>query len=489
MLEAFRRSPDSLLIPRPNAPMLTPYDYFTTNNLDPSYVSQPRLLVLKLLPLSWCELRTYFDVYAGLPRLVRTPRMALGSDYHKTLEDGTHSAVELAAVEKAVAAVVSQLPELQQAYVNRGSPMALKLAHQWVEQILVRALVVAYTGEARELHVHGYIDLAQAELVTAADRLLSAVLVNGIADVVRIEPAVLEPGIPWDPYEVRHLTRELSGAKVRMDAFARHHTLQVRDVKTRQYNSVPRQALVVAAARDQCMYYLQFLTTLAHSPQYGYACLMESLARREVDGYSPLAEVGAVVLLVTHFGVLVNDYLALACGDDFAKLGGTKDRQLQVQSEGHHAASAYSLASVMSEADFRSILAAFHGNRFDKVDVGALFKPWKIALTPAHLSERAAHALHLFEHLEPASVCVEYHNVRTQRIIEVKQFEFEREILAARTREAAEFWRGTRQPVGTTDRERCKSCHYRSRCPSLNEPGERKSSVGDVIADFVAEAD
>lgn len=501
VLAAFGRPPDSLLAPRANASLPTPYEYFKTKNLDPSYVTQPRLLVLKLLPLSWCELRTYFDVYAGLPWHAATPRMALGSEYHKTLEDDAHRTVDVAAVEAAVAEVVARLPEPRQAYVARDNPMVLKLAYQWVEQILVRALVVAYTGQAREMHLHGYVNLEAGELAAKSHHLLRAVLVNGIADVVRLEPTPLEPSIPWDPTEVRQLSPELHGAKDRMDVLASHHTLQVRDIKTRQFNSVPRQELVVAGARDQCMYYLQFLTTLAHSADYGYASLMENLARRGVNGHGLLAEANAVVLLVTHFGVLVNDYLALARGDAIGFAAFDENRgspalaprlQVEVAKEEHvipaYNPSAYSLANVLSETEFRDMLEEFHGLRYADTDVSALFQPWKTALSPAYFSARAAQALHLFERFEPASVCIEYHNVRTQRIIECKQFEFDPEILAKRTHEAAGFWLGTRNPEGTTDRDRCKNCQYRSRCPTVNKPPERKATVGEAIAEFIAEA-
>lgn len=493
VLAAFGRPTDALLTRRRHASLAAPYDYFKNRNLDPSYVSQPRLLVLKLLPLSWCELRAYFDVYAGLPLLVRTPRMALGSDYHKTLEDRAHRIVDLAQVEAAVATLVARLPQPRQAHVTRGSPMTIKLAYQWVEQILVRALVVSYTGEAREMHLHGYIDLDAGVLAAKTEALGRAVLVNGVADVVRLDPVPLEEALSWDPTEVRQLSPELCGAKLRMDAFALHHTLEVRDIKTRQYNNVPKQELVVTAARDQCMYYLQFLTTLAQSPEYGYASLMENLARRGVDVRSSLAEASAVALLVTHFGVLVNDYLALARGNaiGFALFDTSRGAlpsapHLQVE-VAEKDAPVYSLANVLSETEFQALLADFHGTQYADIDVSVLFGPWETALTPAYFCARAAQALHLFERFEPSSVCVEYHNVRTKRIIECKQFAFDKDTLASRTQQAAGFWLGTRDPEGTTDRGRCKSCNYRSRCPSVNKPQANKSTVGEALAEFLAD--
>lgn len=520
VLAAFRRT-DALLLPPPLLQLPTPFEYYTKVNGDASAVTQPRLLVLKLLTLSWCELQAYFDVYAGLPRLVRTRRVTLGSNYHKSLEVSSHSTVSLEAVEAAVRKHVDKWPEPLRGHVSRGGALPSALAYQWVEQILVRSLGVAYAGEAREVHVHGYIDLGAGELATDRATFAGAprrmVLVNGIADVVRLEPVPRETAgaatgdlqpWAWDPAEVRQLTPELRRAKERMDLLARSHTLEVRDVKTRFYNNVPQQELVVAAARDQCLYYLQFLTTLSQSAEYGYASLMENLARRGVDGRGTLCEASAVTLLVTHFGVVVNDFLALARGeaigfaafdeaqvcpsastapksaDGAIETPGALDSLDPMQVE--MALPLYSLANVLSENEFRELLAQFHGTLYADVDVAPLFRPWKTALTPAYFCARAAQALHLFERFEPSSVCVEYHNVRTQRIIECKQFEFDRDILLRRTKQAAGFWDGRRRPEPTTDRDRCSSCSYKSRCPAINETPTKTANVGAALADFLA---
>lgn len=483
VLNVFGRGPDSLLMP-PKHSLPPPFAFYTQFNGDALYMAEPRLLVTKLLVLSWCELREYYEVYAGLPRRVPTARLTQGTDYHRVLEERLHRAIDPLTVSARVEEILGEMPEERVLALTQGGSMAFKLAHQWVEQILVRCLAVAHTGYAREMHLHGFLDLTSGELATSKSTIGQGVLVNGIADMVRLEPDPYgdDRALQWDPQAVLELGPALEGAKARMDRLATNHTLEVRDVKTRAYNNVPKQSLVVEAARDQCMYYAQFLTTLAQDEEYAYQSLVENFTRRHIQTSHPLGEAHAAALLITNFGVLVEDYMALARGDalGFAPFDNATTFYVTEQPP-----EAYSLANFVDERTFRTLLADFHGDYFADVDISVLFRKWQRPLTPAYFCARAAQALHLFEKLKPSSVCVEYHNVKTGRIIECKSFPFDKPTLEEASKRAAQFWAGTRPPISTDDTERCKSCDFRSRCAAVNEQAMDKALVGDVIKDFL----
>lgn len=428
----------------------SPFQYHSTTNGDPSYVSQPRLSVSKVLTAAWCELRTYFEVFAGLPAVPKLRRMKSGTAYHARLEETDYPAVDMGPLLLEIERYIRRLTPSQQRDAAACEPV-YELAHLWIE-LAARIVQMALTKRAREILVHGFLDLEQGMLATNESAFGEAVLVNGIADVLSLDavpgdklPTTL--GAPWD------FERELIRAKQTFSDLSQTHRLCVADVKTRASNSIPPQALVVDAAKLQCMYYGQFLYNLSRSAEFAYASCLENIRRRGVDPDAPLNPVLATKLIVAHFGVMVNDCLALA----------SKPNPLVSNL-------AFSLAGFVSESEFRGLVELHHGGAFsiDSMDLSPLFEEWGTPLTFAYVARRAGQAFNALEAFEPSLVTVEYHNVRTKLVIATKQAKFDRDRLQQSIMESGQFWSGRRAPRPTEDHDRCKYCDFRGRCPALN---------------------
>ena len=77
----------TLPIVSPLASHRTPFEFYTKHNPDVSIIKTPRLSVTKLLVNNWCQMRDYYKVHAGSPRLKSTPAMEQGTAHHARLED------------------------------------------------------------------------------------------------------------------------------------------------------------------------------------------------------------------------------------------------------------------------------------------------------------------------------------------------------------------------------------------------------------------
>lgn len=501
MLSAFKKSSESLLeLPEDSLP--SPFAYHSTVNGEPNYVSHPRLSVSKLLTDSWCELREFFEVYAGLPRSATTQRMQTGSDYHKHLEQQNHATVDEELLESIIDKQLSGFPEQEQAVLTQNM-FGSSLASHWTEQVLVRSLAVAFRQYAREMYVHGFLNFYSGKLATSTQELLLAVLINGIADIVKIDEwniqKELTSAFPWElesesqyveeiadrigaiqlnDHSVVDLTQELPKAKKELDNLAKTHFLHVRDVKTRAFNSIPPQGLVVQSARVQCMYYAQFLANLSQSAEFAYSSNLENAKRRGVDVDEPIGAALAVKLLLSNFAVLAVDLKRLARGDPIGFEAYDNHKVEPNTAE-------YSLRSFVTESRFREMLAQIYGDSSNVMisDVSELFKPWKQPLTLRYFAARAGQSFNLFQNFKPASVCIEYHNVKSHRIIACKHFPFDMRQLVQSTERACLFWSGQRKPQETLDRSKCKKCDFRTRCPAINKPSG--ALAGDAIYELI----
>lgn len=578
VLQAFRMPPDSLLdVPQDSLP--PPFAYHSAVNGEANYVTQPRLSVSKLLTDSWCELREYYEVYAGLPVFVRTRRMQAGSDYHKKLEDADHKVADTKTVAQLVREALLRYSPKEKEMLQQNE-FAATLAQNWTEQVVVRLLGVPHTKHAREVFVHGFLDLKTGKLATCEEELLQAVLVNGVADIVKMdewngedELTVLFPhtdawgmaevssdvdlevegtfnsastndtdttdnagttsteiasdsvlntgserlaaqsdtdkiatselsvsGAPGsdslanstvediaasdsiDSNPIAALTNKLSNthisvavldlvvelprAKERLDSLSSSHYLHVRDVKTRSWNSTPDQQLVVHAAHIQCMYYAQFLANLARNVDFAYASNLENAKRRSTDPDTPIGPALAVKLLLGSFGALARDMVRLASGEPigYARFDNAPPSPQP-----------YSLSMFVSEQEFREMLTHIHGDdqAVAQTNISALFGPWKTPLTLRYFAARAAQAFNIVQSFPPASVCVEYHNLKTRRIFAAKHAPFSQTELNESMWRAGLFWSGQRPPDHTDDRARCKNCDFHSRCSAINKELER----------------
>lgn len=497
-LERFERSQDSLLVPPKHLPL--PFAQHSTINGDKSYITQPRLSVTKLLTESWCELREYYKVFAGLPAEPRTKRLKEGSEYHGKIEALTHKTANT----ELVADQITHLTGDDQDLVK--NPKAADMGREWTERVVVRILSVARRSGAREILVHGFLDFKSASLVSSPDGLHLGVLVNGIADIVQLEDCereeerlklVKDAGeesadttgdsslhdiglmVIESPENVLPSVSDLSilipKAKKEAEMKAKTHSLHVGDVKTRRVDSIPAQASVVDSARIQCMYYAYFLCNLAQDSNFAYASIMENAKRRQVDPHAAIGIAHVNNILLSNFGVLVKDFLRLAKGD---KIGFAPFDDSLPES-----APMYSLSQLASEVEFREMLTIVSGKvpEFSEVDISALFSPWQRPLTFSYFAARAAQAYNVLEHFQPTTVGVEYHNSRTGQIIESRRYEFDQSDFDTQMERACLFWDGTREPEATDDVGKCRYCNFQSRCPAINVP--KQESIGGLIYD------
>lgn len=500
-LTAFGKLSDSLLeVPENSLP--PPFTYYTTvNDADPSMLSELRLSVTKLLTDSWCELQTFYSIYAGLPKR-DTSRMRSGTEYHQHLEDQNHAKVSADSLDAVIAEELAQFSDDEKT-ILRQNALAAKLGTQWTEQIVVRSLAVAKEKFAREILVHGFLNLYTGKLVTSADEFPSAVLVNGVADIVKIDnlechkdftrafPKKHEEqsqfvedisdrlgALKLGETPVADLSQELVQAKQTLDDLSKTHYLHVRDVKTRASNSVPPQQLAVDSAKIQCLYYAQFLDNLSTSVEFAYYSNLENARRRGVYPDTPIGAARAVGVLIANFPALVLDMKRLATGSPL----GFEDFDVHSIGPGSEEVSLeYSLGSFVSEQRFREILSQFYGedSHLLKEDISVLFGPWKKPLTLRYFAARTAQAFNVFHSFKPSSVCIEYHNVRTHQIIACKHFPFDSKQVDESLQRASQFWTGQRPPEETADRNKCKSCDFRSRCSAINH--NAKELAGDMI--------
>lgn len=505
VLAAFRKLPDSLLDIPDASSLPLPFTYHSTVNDDKSYVTQPRLSVSKLLTNSWCELANFFDIYAGLPR-IDSGRLQVGRNYHQHLEDQTHAQVDKEDLYKLVDEEMTRFSEDERAALMKNT-MGMYLGEHWMENGVIRLLSATKEHFAREVYVHGFINFYTGQLATTPEELLTAVLVNGIADIVKIDRSntaspytntfsrrkdlqsfLIEDlqlqlqALRLDKLQLVDLAEEVPRVKSEATKLSKDHYIHIRDVKTRAFNEFPRNSLMVEAARDQCLYYAQFLANLSQSPEFAYASHLENAKRREVDVDEPLGVALAVQSIITQFPVMVLDMKRLARGEP---IGFNEFDEFQkTRAENTEAADGekpFSISNFVTEARFREMLALFYSDSKElmEVDILDLFRPWKHPLTVRYFAARAGQAYNIFESFRPASVCIEYHNFKSRRVFGYKHFPFSLELLAQSMVNASRFWSGQRLPKATDDLTKCRRCDFRTRCPAINKPVD--ALAGDAI--------
>ncbi|OBA23598.1 hypothetical protein METBIDRAFT_76582 [Metschnikowia bicuspidata var. bicuspidata NRRL YB-4993] len=440
VLNAYGLQPDDLLIVPPLKNLPSPFDYHSKINGDKSYVHQPRLSVSKLLTDAWCELRSFYEIYAGLPRTSPLPTMKTGTEYHARLELKAHPKREVVTLKTQIILLLSKLsPEVRNEHVRtrHGS----SFAQNWMEQTVYRSICASHTKVVRELFIHGFLDLKLGNLVTSQTKLRDGVLVNGIADIVRIDAFnaveyINDAGLSSPLHEslveslpdgstefsltpVLDLSVEIPKAKKFMTNLARDNFLHMRDVKTRKLNTVPNQVLAVNAAKLQCMYYAIFLHNLSRSAEFAYASCLENLKTRRIDPDEPISIALATEFLVVNFRVVALDCVRLAKGQHIG---------FQKFDEYAHRLLDYSLSHFVTEDEFRLLMKIHYGEELDisDFDLTPLFTNWKIPLTLRYVSARTGQAFNIYEAFEPSSVCVEYHNPLKQEIIARMHYPFDR---------------------------------------------------------------
>ncbi|GEQ70565.1 hypothetical protein JCM33374_g4243 [Metschnikowia sp. JCM 33374] len=491
VLKAFRLPPDEILSIPPLKYLPTPFTYHSTVNGDTSYINQPRLSVSKLLTNAWCELRSFYEIYAGSPRSPPSSSMKAGTKYHAKLEAKEHPKLDDVSLKSELKTFLSKHPkETIKELVRTRS--AFEFAQNWTEQTVFRSICASHTKVARELFIHGFLDIGSGSLVTEENKLRDGVLVNGIADIVKIDmfntSKYLDDtdlddlssesstiNLPEDvSSNVLDLTFELPKAKETMNELAKDHYLHMRDVKTRRSNTVPDQLSVINGAKLQCMYYAIFLHNLSRDADFAYESCLENIRRRRIDPDEPISIALATELLVANFRTLALDYLRLAKGDSIG---------FPTFDEYSHNSRNYSLSQFIDEKDLRWLIEVHYGEELDisGVDLAPLFSNWKIPLTLRYFSARTGQAFNIYEAFKPSSVCVEYHNSVKQQLIARQHYPFDMHEMKESIAQTSKFWDGRRRPSHTDDPSMCNYCNFKKRCSAMN------SGIGPEAARLIHE--
>lgn len=488
-LEGLKKHPSSLLNIPNTLPQL-PFEVFTTQNYDRSIIDEPRLSVTKLLTDRWCELQHFYNVYSGL-QTETNQRLEAGKVYHNSLEEAEHVKRD---VGDAVDDLLERIEKLAESdYDLIRNHRLLYWSYDLVERVLVRMLYLTQHGVAREIYLHSFINLQDGSLIEDIEKLKDGVLVNGIADVVKLkghgagadkncEQLVEEVGNISVKHTVYDFPELIKIGRARVLSLGKNLTLEVRDVKTRKQRSLPPLKLIVDSAKYQCMYYVKFLTNLARDPNFTFHSLLESCSRRRGEPFEPIGELNTAVLLIKHFEVLVKDALRLAKGEEIGFKPFDDKMKDTFRAGSITMGQPYSLKNAISEEEFREYLSrVYDDSNLVNMDIAPLFKEWKYPLTPCYFAARAAQVYTTLKDVTPSSVAIEYHHIKSNEIFSEKVFPYKEKEIGKHLRRTALFWDGRRKPDPVDNLNKCGNCEFNSRCPVTNAP--KQETIGAAIYD------
>ncbi|RLV84600.1 Exonuclease V mitochondrial [Meyerozyma sp. JA9] len=459
-----------------------PFQFHSKINADASYVDMPRLSVTRLLVGSWCELRDYYRVYSGSPPVTKTAQMERGTDLHLQLEHDTHQQVDTEALDEYLRVLVQNaapgtLPV---------SPIESELAADWCENICSRLFSLVTASEAREVLVHGYLDLESGRL-ECTER---ATLVSGIIDLLKItnrqDPhdyslfEELQQSLEFDFGDIPlNMPRFFAIAASIIASHSHTFTLQISDIKTRSLNRLPAQTSVLEAARHQVGIYRKFTETLAEN---GYNMFLKNAQIRHADVDKPIEFSTAVQLLRKYPHLLYHDYTTLAEG-----------RPIGFELfDSHRNHQPYNLGAFV---DVSSFAQKIHNDPtfdptfdYSHIVTDAIAKSWKTPLTLRYFAARAAQFFKILHPLLGPSTSVEYYNGRTGQVFDTRHYHYDEQDIAKVLENSAQFWSGNRDPVAVDDLAKCKYCEFSAKCcvphPNLKVP-QHMGTVGSKIGQFL----
>ena len=460
-----------------------PFQFHSKINADASYVDMPRLSVTRLLVSLWCELRDYYRVYSGSPAVTKTAQMERGTDLHLQLEQDTHQQVDTSGLDEYLLVLVANAdPEILPV-----SPIESELAADWCENITSRLFSLVTLSEAREVLVHGYLDLESGKL-ECTDR---STLISGIIDLLKITNRSDPHGYTLFDEIQQSLEFEFHNGPLDMTKFfplassiiashSRNFTLQISDIKTRSFNRLPTQTSVLEAARHQVGIYRKFTENLAEN---GYNMLVRNAQIRHADIDKPIEFSTALQLLRKYPHLLY---------DDFTKLADGRPIGFKLY-DSHQNEQPYKLGDFVDVSSFSHQMATaqnYNDTAFDysQIITDSIAKTWKTPLTLRYFAARASQFFQILHPLLGPSTTVEYYNARTGQYFDTRHYHYDEEDIAKVIENSAHFWSGKREPVGVDDLAKCKYCEFSARCcvphPNLKVP-QHMGTVGSKISQFL----
>ncbi|MCH0628466.1 hypothetical protein JNB11_00535 [Kocuria palustris] len=457
LFDKWKLPPDALL-PGQTPLDPPPFEYFSTRNVNEDYIKSPRLAVTKLLTKRWCEAREYYTIYLGSP-VVRNAAMTKGTVHHTRLEDLTHKRVDTSKLRAYLRQLAELAPEGNLALVNGAET---SYGARWANQIIARLFLLFTTSTAREIMIHGWIDLENGKL--CGPDVANAVPVNGVIDLVKLVNQ--ENSRDWSMVEdvinqIDSNNRLIDGLLSQFEIAAKGHgdtKIVVTDVKTRPFSKAPDQPLVVEAAELQTLYYHRMLDTLSRDPQQTYRSLLANAESFGLDVDAPLSYVGLIEMLAKPEGdLLAHDLKLIANGELF----GFSDYDNHVFKTDE----VYDPSSLVTTPEQLAQICEIHAI---EPLLTPLLKPWKRAPTLRFLAARAAQMYHLCYKRMADTTTVEYHNSHTGHRFETQVISVSRNRLDEATAHALEFWRGARPPEYADTVAMCKNCTFAAKCRRPN---------------------
>lgn len=462
----------------------SPYLFYTSHNVVSDYIKHPRLLVTKLLTERWCEMREYYTVFLD-SETIPTRAMTAGVVHHSRLENARHRPIDTTGLRR----VLNNWARRKNAQIPLvvGRPGESEMAFKWGSNIS-KIFLLLTTGSAREVLVHGFINLDSKRFVRSSEP--DSILVSGVIDQLEIKNPSGSHGSP--PFDIMHhylehhhwanpvvdLTKFLNEYKSlspNLDA-----TLIVTDIKTRSFNRVPAQRLVLDAARTQTFYYHQFFDTLTQDPCETYESMLENARHRGLDVDAPLSFVTIIELVAAWGNLLAADLIHFAEGlplgfapyDDYYKTKCTP----------------HDFGSFIERYEWLSFVKEVECLHPICANLEFLQMEW---IRPPTLRWLAARSAQFYSCCLPFigdETTVEYHNAVSEQIFETHKHHFDRSTLQRALRHACEFWNGERPPNYSQSTDMCKQCGFKAKCrkPHNQTPEEEGlRQVGLMIHQYL----
>lgn len=503
----FNLDPKDLLpLQKPSFIKQSPFEFHSTFNQDNSYIAVPRLSVTKLLTSAWCELRDFYQVYSGSPSLKKTTQMKLGSLYHEKLENLTHTSVDMAPFIAKVEEILQQngFSEDSIAVINQGEQEA-ELGDIWLDKIIARLFSLLTRSEARELVVHGYLNLERAKYIDSVEEMRNTsfsdgkVLVSAIIDLVGLRNIYSEDDLDFFIEVNDYIDSHFENGVIGFDKFVPEVTeivkkyseeldMGISDVKTRSFNKIPQQETVLEAAKLQVSHYKTMMDILTREG-VAYELFKSNAIRRNLDLDQPIGIKHALTFLVRNYELVYDDFEKLSQGipigvEDFDNF--YKDSRNEPIVPGYSFKTLLYNEETMEELN--NICLEKYGRDLEKMIPSLMMqRQWHIPMTLRYLSARIGSLFEMFNVIPRERLSIEYHNVRTGEPFSQRNFRFDPEKFSKQLESNCKFWNGTKQHADyTDDLNKCKYCDFKQRCPIPNQKETiGDESVGSVVLQFI----
>lgn len=494
------RDDDQLPLVKPKSIQESPFEYMSNHNSDRSLVKSPRLSVTKLLTKLWCELRQYYEVYAGSPKRAQTVSMEIGTEHHLQLELATHKPVdvtnlhsiihnnELRLVETMNQRVqetldphlLEVLQETNRAVLEllKGRELENTLAMDWLNNVMMKLVTLVRRSDAREILVHGYANFETGEYRTKLPlHPRRDVMVSGIIDYLKITPEedyrFFKELEEWslnefpqvNGMELVDLTKFIPMAKQLIHEYEAGYSLAVVDVKTRQNRRLPGFESVLQGAKLQVANYRKLLAIMGDNQTIAYNMLLENARRRHIDVDYPIALQTALEMLRTSGDLVFKDFIRLAQGQPIGFEPYDKFIQ-ETYLQGDHVPF-YDFTHLLDEGKQDEFINE-EGFDYSVLLTPEIIRVWKVPLTLRYFAARSSQMYEMIEPLLKEDIAVEYHDRKTGECFSNNQYKYNEVELDQQLHHAVEFWNGSRAPEAVDNLSKCKWCQFSSRCSIPN---------------------